>query len=331
MIKFLRRVLIPTILVALIILLTFLRTKPVVDNSLYLQSTQQIFDSLSHFSFSLPIASSNNNDNDNHVDGSKQPTAPYQNQNQAHLPDGTQDSLESKTKPLDPCTVVNPLNKMFIDLSGLSSFGNDNKPMSWNAKGYDSGKNYTIGICSNPFKKHHDESSEIQDRLNSSKIGAYYIDSETNKYVSIGEYSTVPKFRGRKLTLTYENGSYCNAYDSKTGERLRKSTVLTFTCDREMSAKASAYYIDSSNDCTYFFEIRSHQACPTAPPTNNSAAVWIFLFILLAALFVYFSGGLLYRHMKSIKSPITSTHHHHHHHHNQQQHHTHINTSQLKV
>ena len=83
-------------------------------------------------------------------------------------------------------------------------------------------------------------------------IGGYYIDSKTNKYVSIGQYATTPVFRGRKLTLTYENGSYCDAVDSITNQRLRKSTILTFTCDREMSARALVSFIGQANECTYF-------------------------------------------------------------------------------
>ena len=59
-------------------------------------------------------------------------------------------------------------------------------------------------------------------------------------------------FRGRKLTLTYENGSYCDAVDSITNQRLRKSTILTFTCDREMSARALVSFIGQANECTYF-------------------------------------------------------------------------------
>ncbi|KAI3406377.2 MRL1 [Candida oxycetoniae] len=209
---------------------------------------------------------------------------------------------EAKETVLDPCTVFHPISKGFIDLSGLSSFGNENKPMPWNSRGYDSGKNYTIGICSNPFKKHHDNLNEIQDNVNATNIGAFYVDPVTNKYVSIGEFSTEPKFRGRKLTLTYENGSYCDAQDSKTGNRLRKATILTFTCDREMSARAVISYIGNFNDCSYFFEVKSHHACPTAAKANNLAAVWIFLLIFCAALLVYLSGGLLYRQMKLNKT-----------------------------
>lgn len=196
--------------------------------------------------------------------------------------------LEEMTD-LEPCTIVNPLNHQFIDLSSLST-SDEGHPLPWIAK--DNGRNYTLGICSYPSKNTHDFSD-----LNATTVGGFYSDNST--FVSIGEFSTVPKFKGKKLVLTYENGSYCDKLiDSSTGERLRKSSIITFTCDRDMLAKASVQFVAEANDCTYFFEVRSHHACPTAPQANNFAVVWIFLLIVFTALGVYFSGGLLYKHLR---------------------------------
>lgn len=287
--KLVRRAMIPAITLLFIICITILE-KSKSNTSLYDKSSE-IFDSISHFTFKSPHeqkSSPNAQEFPSHPSSGQLTT---DKQNAEHE--------ESKEEVPDPCTIKNPLNQGFIDLRGLSAMGNENKPMPWKSRGYDSGKNFTVGICSNPFKQSHNELNEIQDSVNSTMIGAYYVDPATNKYVSMGEYSSHPIFRGRKLTLTYENGSYCNAYDLTSGARLRKSTILTFTCDREMSAKASVSYVGSSNDCTFFFEVRSHHACPTAAKANNMAAAWIFLFIFLAALAVYFSGGLLYKHMKA--------------------------------
>lgn len=300
--KLLRRTILPAITIVLIVFFVVLESSKKPNDSLY-DAGSHIFDSISHLSF---------------VDGQlieqKPPNQPFANEQLKQINSTPDNSLqptkqedeekkklkekEEEEKQLDPCTVFNPISKGFIDLSGLSSSSNEGKALPWGSKGYDSGKNYTIGVCSSPFKKHHSEINEIQDNLNSSLIGAYYVDPESKKYVSMGKYSTVPKFRGRKLTLTYENGSYCDIIDKNTNQRLRKSTILTFTCDREMSARALVSYIGQANECTYFFEVRSHHACPTAAKANNLAAVWIFLFIFLAAVFVYFSGGLLYRQMK---------------------------------
>lgn len=242
-------------------------------------STVSLFDSISHLSLT----------NDKHN--------PYQEPKVQPPKEDDHKEEEHKPKELDPCTVLNPLNRGFIDLTSLSSLGNEGRVLSWVSRGYDSGNNYTIGICSSPFKQNHDKFNEIKDGVNSSLVGAYYIENE--QYISIGEYATKPKFKGRKLTLTYENGSYCDLVDSVSGKRLRKSTILTFTCDREMMAKAQVLYIGSTNNCNYIFEVRSHHACPTAAKESNLAAVWIFLLIVLAAIGVYFSGGLLYRQMKA--------------------------------
>lgn len=199
---------------------------------------------------------------------------------------------------LEECTIVNPLNRGFIDLRELSSMGNEGKPLGWKARGYDSGVNYTIGICSSPMKQYH-EKSEVADELDSSTIGAFYIDPKSNQFVSIGQYSTAPVFRGRKLTLTYENGSYCENLRDADGNRIRKSTLITLTCDREMMSKAAVSYIGNSNECNYMFEIRSHHVCPTAVKGNNLAAVWIILIIILAAFVGVSSGSIVYKHMKT--------------------------------
>ncbi|KAI5966520.1 MRL1 [Candida pseudojiufengensis] len=279
--KSIRRAIIPLITLLIILGITILqRSRP--DDSLY-QTSSEIFDSISHFTFTSPA-----------TNNSPQSKQNIQNNLDKSISNSKDSTDEQEEQPLDPCTVFNPISKGFIDLRGLSSFGNENKPLPWNSKGYDSGKNYTIGICSTPFKKLHD--NDIKDNLNSSLVGGYYM--ENNKYISIGQFSTQPKFRGKKLTITYENGSYCNNLFDQRGNPLQKSTILTFTCDREMSAKATISYIGNFNDCNYFFEVKSHHACPTAAKANNTAAVWIFLFILLAALFVYFSGGILYRQMR---------------------------------
>lgn len=209
-----------------------------------------------------------------------------------------EDMENAEELQLEECTIVNPLNRGFIDLRELSSMGNEGKPLGWKARGYDSGVNYTIGICSSPMKQHHDK-SEVADELDSSAIGAFYIDPKTNHFVSIGQYSTTPVFRGRKLTLTYENGSYCENLRDENGAKIRRSTLITLTCDRDMMSKAAVSYIGNSNECNYMFEIRSHHVCPTAVKGNNLAAVWIILIIVLAAFVGVSSGSIVYKHMKT--------------------------------
>lgn len=247
------------------------------------QYKTQIIDTLSHMGDDKPAVA---------------PAAPAAKADKASHSDASE--KEMLDLELDPCTVINPHNRAFIDLRGLREL-EEKKPRPWLAKGFDSGLNFTLGICGHPWKKVEDV-TEITDDVNITTVGGFYTDPHTEKFVSIGEYATTPRFRGKKLTLTYENGSYCeNLVNSKTGAKLRKSTILTFTCDREMMAKAAISYVGSSNDCSYYFEVRSHHACPTAAKSDNLAVIWIFLLILLAALFVYFSGGILYKQMKRRK------------------------------
>lgn len=211
------------------------------------------------------------------------------------------DSQDAKhgSSHIDPCTVVHPLNRAFIDLRELTPIGNDGKPMPWIAKGYESGHNYTVGICSSPLVKNRDKSYDTEDLVVRLKVGAFYL-SEKGEYVSLGEFSSAPRFFGNKLSLLYENGAYCDKItDTATGEKARKSTLLTFTCSRSLTRKASVQYLGSFDDCKYVFEVKSIHACPTAPESNNMAATGIFALIVLTALGVYYSGELLYRRFKT--------------------------------
>ncbi|KAK6454018.1 mannose-6-phosphate receptor binding domain-containing protein [Scheffersomyces xylosifermentans] len=313
--KIIRRTIAPLLLLAIIALLVVAKQGGVPKDAIYSTSTQ-FLDNITHFTLTKTVEQQQQIEQIHKPkpqgpkpeekvtnDESKPKEEQTPEEKEKEEKEKEEKEKEEEEAKLDPCTVINPFNKGFIDLRSLSSITNEGgKALPWNTRGWDSGKNYTIGICSTPFKKARDDPNEVQDGLNSTRVGAFYVDSTTNKFISMGEFSTTPKFRGRKLTLTYENGAYCdNLIDGRSGERLRKSTILTFTCDREMMAKASISFVGSTNDCNYLFEVRSHHACPTAAKANNFAVIWIFLFILLAALFVYFSGGLLYRQMKQVK------------------------------
>lgn len=285
-----RRYLVPVFVVILLSsIYIFAQHRP---EDTYLQTSTQIFDSLAqithpHQLTNTPTTSEN-----------QQMNTPAKVQQSSSSSSEAPPSQEEK-KEVDPCTVIHPSNNGFIDLRGLSSFENEGAALPWQARGYGSKRNYTLGICSNPLRK-LDDGKIMKDGVNITNVGAYFIDPLSNQYVSLGEYATTPKFRGKKLTMTYENGSYCDdLINSKTGQKIRRSTLLTFTCDREMMAKASVSYIGSSNDCNYYFEVRSHHACPTAAKSNDLAAIWIFLIIVLSALLVYFAG---YKQLKKLKS-----------------------------
>lgn len=214
------------------------------------------------------------------------------------------------------CAVTNPATGQYIDLSQLSSTPNlpgtkkksKTKPepkTRWLVKGYgpDIDKNFTISICSSPVIPDNDETKKL-----SNLTGAYYSvnNTKTNKIevISIGNFNTKPKlFGNKKLTLQYEQGSKCpNGLD-------KRSTLLSFVCDREITSRAQINYIGNSNNCSYFFEVKSIYACPTAIKSNDINVLGIFL----AIIFVFTLVELCRRWIKkkiernSISGPIMSS------------------------
>lgn len=199
-------------------------------------------------------------------------------------------NLELPDEGIDPCTVMHPVHG-FIDLRPLMTTSNG-KLHAWSASGFDSDQNYTFGICLSPLRP--DEAiPTFRDVEDSSTVGAFYMDPISKEYILIGQMSDLPKFVGRKLMLKYEDGSFCDTIVSAKGERLRRSTIVTFRCDHDMLHKASVSHVASVHGCTYMFEVRSHFVCPTAAKADNVAAIWIFLFILFAAFLVFFSGSYI--------------------------------------
>lgn len=239
-------------------------------------------------------------------------------------------------KPLDPCTIINPLNGAFYDLNTIAvqplkdhkTAHKDDRDESWHARGYDYGKNFTINFCAPVIET-------LEDVVNVPKslwknVSAYYTDGES--IYSIGQASTEPVFRGRKLVLNYTDGSYCDdrpnrlaarklkddpkddddddedhdkkpidrkkpSKPSETSHR-RKSSLISFTCDRDsLAPKAHINFIGASPDeCTYFFEAKSMAACggaSIAPQTLGPSGVFGVIFLITAA--VYLLGGIAYQ------------------------------------
>ncbi|RKP32432.1 mannose 6-phosphate receptor domain-containing protein [Metschnikowia bicuspidata] len=190
---------------------------------------------------------------------------------------------------LDPCTVMHPLHG-FIDLRPLQ-LNNEQKP-AWTVHGADDDHSFTLGICQNPLRDRADRPA-FRDIEDASQVGAYYVDPITKEHILMGQVADLPKFVGRRLVLRYEDGTFCDSIVSAKGERLRRSTIITFRCDHEMLHKASVSQVASVHGCTYVFELRSYFVCPTAANADNLAAIWVFLFILFAACLVFFSGSFI--------------------------------------
>lgn len=218
------------------------------------------------------------------------------------IEDATHNLLEGGEDALllhPPCTITNSYTNQFFDLRPLGGLGFEGDAQAWNAKGFDYGRNFSIGVCFTPLRQLSSLTRlDFRDSLNKTNVGAYYT-SQEGKKVSIGQVSTDLKFRGRKLVLEYENGDICPDLMNSKGESLRKSTLLSFTCDREIMKKARVNYLGSFNNCSYHFEVRTIHACATSTDVDDDEVLWIFVGVFLAALVVYFGANKIYAIIKT--------------------------------
>ncbi|SSD61723.1 related to Mannose 6-phosphate receptor-like protein 1 [Saccharomycodes ludwigii] len=197
------------------------------------------------------------------------------------------------------CAINNPITGSYIDLSQLSTTPNSSPDTNkkrknelpqqhkWLVKGWDYTSNFTLGICSSPLEEADDDSEPNIERLDN-HTGAYYYDPKDDfTKISIGEVSTKPKFVGKKLLLEYDNGDVCpNGID-------RKSTLLNFVCDKDISQVAQISFLGQLHNCSYFFEVRSVHACPTSNKKTDINVIGIFFFILCVFIIVeYFRRRL---------------------------------------
>ncbi|GAA6031750.1 hypothetical protein JCM8097_001969 [Rhodosporidiobolus ruineniae] len=94
--------------------------------------------------------------------------------------------------------------------------------------------------------------------------GAYIEDSRGG--ISLGEYSSTPAYHNGLLSLTYKNGAAC------PNSNARRSSLIYLQCDNSWSSDNKVTLIDSVDDCTYFFTIKTPYAC--AVSGGFFSAVW---------------------------------------------------------
>ncbi|KAL2360090.1 hypothetical protein RJZ56_007048 [Blastomyces dermatitidis] len=77
----------------------------------------------------------------------------------------------------------------------------------------------------------------------------------------------------------------------------RKSTLISFLCDRDLvSPAASVTFVGTLDSCTYFFEVRSAAACGGVARTEGGLGpAGVFGVIALIAIAVYILGGCAYQ------------------------------------
>lgn len=78
----------------------------------------------------------------------------------------------------------------------------------------------------------------------------------------------------------------------------RKSATISFICEKDpLVATSSASFVGTDPDeCSYFFEFRSRDACAGSEPTKQGVGpAAVFFIIVVIALIVYFLGGIFYQ------------------------------------
>ncbi|KAK9467751.1 mannose-6-phosphate receptor binding domain-containing protein [Lipomyces arxii] len=161
---------------------------------------------------------------------------------------------------LPGCTAISPLTGNFFDLRALTRSRNLEET-DFHAKGYDYGHNFTMNICA-PIVT---VPGVVQGVANPDNVSAYYT-TDSGEIISIGQSMSQPKFRGRRLVLEYTDGSPCEGSST-----MRKSTLITMACDRELISELALNFVGQLNNCAYFFEARTPHACAKAGSKGGGA------------------------------------------------------------
>ncbi|CAI7596510.1 unnamed protein product [Penicillium discolor] len=206
-----------------------------------------------------------------------------------------------------PCVARSPTTGLYFDLNAISlsppemkdgKLSKDARNTSWFARGHDYPANFTINICAPVIENVTDVVGIESSRWKN--VSAYY--ERDDKRYSIGQQASEPFFRGRKLVLNYTNGSPCpdnyNMGSSNVSTRT-KSTVMSFLCDRDAAPNvATASFVGSMDECSYFFEVRSSAACGGIAVDPNAGGLGpggVFGVIMVIAIAVYLIGGCAYQ------------------------------------
>ncbi|KAF7880971.1 uncharacterized protein EAF02_006862 [Botrytis sinoallii] len=218
---------------------------------------------------------------------------------------------DKKPKPVDPCTISSTTGS-FFDLRPLSIQAPEEgkkpaknaKTDSWHARGYDYKGNFTLNVCA-PVVEEVKNFVGV-DKNHWKNVSAFY-EYDGKKY-SVGQQSGNLTLRGRKLVVEYTNGSPCGGKNKKRSwdddddddddkSIRRKSSIISFHCEKDPLATASASYVGTDpEECAYFFEVRSQAACGGSEPAKQTVGPGaVFAIIGVIAILVYFLGGVFYQ------------------------------------
>ncbi|KAK7208209.1 mannose-6-phosphate receptor binding domain-containing protein [Myxozyma melibiosi] len=193
--------------------------------------------------------------------------------------DKSQSASAKKSVPF--CTAISKTTGNFYDLSKLSREKGVHES-DFHIRGHDYGNNFTMNICAPVLAP----PTDIMGVKEVSNVSAYYTTEKGEKF-SIGEVAQPPAFRGRKLVLEYSDGSPC-----PKAQDLRKSSIITLVCDRELLTDIQLQFIAQVHECAYFFEARTPHACAKAGSQGGGADTLgpfgMFALIVFVMLSVYF-------------------------------------------
>ncbi|QRV94644.1 autophagy-related protein 27 [Ceratobasidium sp. AG-Ba] len=178
-----------------------------------------------------------------------------------------------------PCTGED--DNGYYDLSPLRSNKDYEVPS-------DSGRTFKLNVC----QKVKSELWNPQHVEKEDQIGGFVRAAHGD--FSIGAYNTTVQIKHKHPLLIYENGSTC-----KSATNLKASSIIRFICDPAVFAVGSPVLVaqlppEDENACAFFFEWRTHVACPTAKSVGAGGLFAVFAAILFAAFMTYIVGATLY-------------------------------------
>lgn len=176
-----------------------------------------------------------------------------------------------------PCTITNDTS--YYDLSPLKKTEGDD----WIVKGYETDWKFRINICNDVLYK-GDPNTDLKN------TGVYGSKNDVGN--SLGQTSTTPIIRGDSLIMEFNNGN-----DKCGTTNYRKTSVISFICDKTVEGQGQPSFISTYRNCGFFFEWRTPVACSTTKKGEGLGGWNVFLTIFVIALIVYFVGGIVYNRM----------------------------------
>ncbi|KZT30983.1 mannose 6-phosphate receptor domain-containing protein [Neolentinus lepideus HHB14362 ss-1] len=171
------------------------------------------------------------------------------------------------------CTVRD--GDKYYDLSQLSA------SKDYVSKASD-GSEYYVNVC----RRVTTETWAIEDEKD---VAIFKRTTEERGDFSLGSVNTTLAIHGGNPLLYLTNGSPC-----PTVSQLRAASVIRYICDTSVFAAGQPELIAELPGCSFFFEWRTHYACPTNSNSGTGGAVVVLGTIALILLMLYIVGGTLY-------------------------------------